>query len=272
MTQQLKTFAYYLGVGAILIFFLAPPIWLISTSFKTSRDAFALPPKIIFTPTLNNYREVLSNANFTGAFINSTVIAGAATLGAILLGSLAAYALSFFKLRNKGNLATFIVSLRVAPALMFVLPMFFLVTRLGLRDSYPVIILIYLVVNLPFAILMLNTFFEDVPVEIREAALIDGCSEWTCFSRIIAPIAKGGIAATAILTLLLTWNEFLIALVLTGQHTQTLPVAITSFLTFQGTEWGPLTAAGTMIMVPMLILGLFVQRYLVRGLTMGSVK
>ena len=155
---------------------------------------------------------------------------------------------------------------------MFVLPMFFLVTRLGLRDSYPVIILIYLVVNLPFAILMLNTFFEDVPVEIREAALIDGCSEWTCFSRIIAPIAKGGIAATAILTLLLTWNEFLIALVLTGQRTQTLPVAITSFLTFQGTEWGPLTAAGTMIMVPMLILGLFVQRYLVRGLTMGSVK
>lgn len=272
MTRLLRTSAFYLGVGVILIFFLAPPAWLVSTSFKTPRDAFALPPKLLFTPTWDNYREVLANANFTGAFVNSIIIAGVSTLAAVLLGSLAAYALAFFKLRNKGDLTTFIVGLRVAPAIMFVLPAFFLVARLGLRDSYAVMILIYLVINLPFAILMLATFFEEVPLEVREAALIDGCSEWACFARIVAPIARGGIAATAILTLLLTWNEFLVALVLTGQRTQTLPVAITAFLTFQGTEWGPLTAAGTMIMVPMLVLGLFVQRYLVRGLTMGSVK
>ena len=155
---------------------------------------------------------------------------------------------------------------------MFVLPMFFLVTRLGLRDSYPVIILIYLVVNLPFAILMLNTFLKTYRSRSVRLPLSTAVRSGPAFHGIIAPIAKGGIAATAILTLLLTWNEFLIALVLTGQRTQTLPVAITSFLTFQGTEWGPLTAAGTMIMVPMLVLGLFVQRYLVRGLTMGSVK
>ena len=267
-----KSAAFYVGVAFLLTFFLAPPVWLISTSFKLPRDAFALPPKLIFQPTLENYLSLLGNDRFLKALFNSIVIAGTSTVIAVSMGALAAYALVFFALRRKRGIITFFLSLRVAPAIIFALPIFYLTVRIGIRDSHLIMILVYTVMNLPIAILLLLTFFEDIPSEIREAALIDGCSEWMCFRKVVAPLVSGGLTATMILVLLFSWNEFLLALVLTGQNTQTLPVAITNFLTFQGTDWGSMSAAGTIIMTPMLILGIAVQRYLVRGMTLGGIK
>lgn len=270
--HPIRTLLFYAGIALLLLFFLAPPLWLLSTSIKLPKDAFALPPKLIFTPTLDNYQSIFSNAKFMGALLNSLIIAGTSTLISVTLGALASYALVFFRVAKKKGIITFFLSLRVAPAIIFALPVFFLTVKIGIRDSHVIMILVYSVMNLPIAILLLLTFFEDVPSEIREAALIDGCSEWLCFRRIMAPLVSGGLTATAILILLFSWNEFLLALVLTGQNTQTLPVAITNFLTFQGTDWGSMSAAGAVIMLPMLILGISVQKYLVRGMTLGGIK
>ena len=268
----LRSVPFYVGVLLIVAFFLAPLIWLVTTALKSPVDAFAYPPVFIFKPVLDNFRNVLDNGDFVRAFLNSTVISLTATALAVALGSLAAYALVFFNLPRHHDVTVFVAGLRIAPVIMFILPLFFLATKIQAKDSYALLISAYVLVNVPLAILLLSTFFRDIPGDIREAALVDGCGEWQVFTRMILPIARGGITAASILCLLFTWNEFLIALVLSGKTTQTLPVAITSFLTFQGTEWGPLTAAGTLVMLPMLLLGLSVQRQLVRGMTMGSVK
>lgn len=262
---------FYLVLAVILAFFLLPIYWLVTMSFKTYIDAFAMPPKLWFTPILDNYRQVLSNGDFVRAFGNSLLISLVSTFLCLVFGSLFAYGLVFF-IERKGQAKQFIMSLRYAPAIMLVIPVYYLITRLGMTDSYLVLILVYTVANVPFTILMITTFFEDIPPEIREAARVDGASEWRVFLSVMLPLARTGLAASGVLTLFFIWNEFQIVLTLSGDSTQTLPVAITSFLTFQGTEWGPLTAAGTLVMLPMLVLGLMVQKHLVRGLTMGGVK
>jgi multiple sugar transport system permease protein len=268
----MKGLLFYLGVIAILVFFVSPMIWLVLTSFKNNRDAFAMPPVFWFTPTLDNYQNIFERSDFFKAFSNSLIISVTSTLLCVILGSISAYALTFFYIRKKSNILSFILSTRVAPPILMLLPIYFIAVKVGISDSYLLLIFIYMLMNLPFAILMLVTYFNDIPGEIREAATIDGCSEIKTFYKIILPIARGGIAATFILMMLLVWNEFFTALVLTGKQTQTLPVLITSFMTFQGTEWGPLTAAGSFIMLPMLIFGVLVQKHLVKGMTMGAMK
>ncbi|WP_034943148.1 carbohydrate ABC transporter permease [Erwinia oleae] len=268
---MIKRIGFYLLLAVILAFFLLPIYWLVTLSLKTYIDAFAMPPKLWFTPILDNYRQVLSNGDFLRAFGNSLFISFVSTLLCLLFGALFAYGLVFF-IERKGRAKRFIMSLRFAPVIMLVLPAYYLITSLGMTDSYLVLIVVYTVANVPFTILMVTTFFEDIPPELREAALVDGASEWRIFRSVMLPLARTGLAASGVLTLFFIWNEFQIVLTLSGDATQTLPVAITSFLTFQGTEWGPLTAAGTLVMLPMLILGLLVQKHLVRGLTMGGVK
>ncbi|KIL39123.1 sugar ABC transporter permease [Gordoniibacillus kamchatkensis] len=267
-----KTTFFYAGAVIILLFFLSPLFWLVSTSFKNYKDAFAVPPVLIFTPTFENYQNVFARSDFFAAFANSLMISVVSTLLCLCLASITAYALANFPIRKKMNMITFILSSRVAPPILMLLPVYFIAVKVGLTDSYLLLIIVYMLMNLPFAILMLLTFFEDIPGEIREAAFVDGCSEFKTFLSVILPIARGGIAATFILSMVFVWNEFLISLVLAGKTTQTLPVLITSFMTFQGTEWGPLTATGTFIMLPMLIFGLSVQKHLVKGMTMGAVK
>jgi len=270
--KKIRWGAFYAGVILIVLFFIIPLLWLVSTSFKNYKDAFALPPLLFFMPTLDNYAKVLGRSDFFQALTNSVIVSVSSTLVSVALGSLAAYALAFFQWRRASSIATFFLSARVVPPILILLPIYFIAVRIGITDSYGLLIFFYAMINLPFVILMMRTFFAEIPGEIREAAFIDGCSEARAFFQTILPLARGGIAATFILSMLLTWNEFFIALVLSGKETQTLPVLITSFMTFQGTEWGALTAAGTMIMTPMLIFGILVQKNLVRGMTMGAVK
>jgi len=269
---MLKKLAFYFTLAGILFVTLFPLYWVVTTSLKTLRDAFAMPPVWLFSPTLENYGKVLTNPAFVKGFGNSLVISLASSVLAIAVASFAAYGIGMQAPGRRRSIEGFVLSLRIAPAILFVIPTYYLSMRLGLLNSHGLLIAVYAFINIPFAISLLVTFFEDVPREMREAGLMDGASELRVFYHIILPVVRGGLVATFILCVLFTWNEFFIALVLSGRNTQTLPVTITSFLTFQGIEWGTLTAAATLIMLPMVILGMIVQGTVVRGMAAGSVK
>jgi multiple sugar transport system permease protein len=269
---MIRRIFFYLGVVVLLVAVVFPFFWVVSTSFKTGRDAFALPPVWIFTPTFENYAKIFENQVFLRAIFNSLFISLTSSVIAVGIGSLAAYGLiqQDYGVRRKHE--RFILSLRIAPALVFVIPMYYFAARLGALNSYWLLLVVYAFINTPFAISLLLTFFEDVPKEIRDAARVDGAREFAVFRHVFLPAAKGGVVATFILCVLFTWNEFFVALILAGRDTQTLPVSVTSFLTSQGIEWGTLSAAATLIMLPMLVLGMLVQGHIVRGMTLGSVK
>lgn len=268
----MKKLLFVIALIALLLFVLFPLYWVVATSLKTSRDAFAMPPVWIFEPTFENYAKVLNNGVFVRAFFNSIIISFSASLIAVGVGALVAYGLVAQDEPTKRSNEKFILSLRIAPPLIFIIPTYFLAAQLKLLNNHWVVIGVYAFVNIPFAISLLVTFFEDIPRELRDAAKVDGAREFMIFREIFFPVARGGLIATLILCVLFTWNEFFIALVLTGRDTQTLPVSITSFLTFQGVQWGPLTAAATLVMLPMLVLGMLVQGQVVRGMSLGSIK
>lgn len=267
-----KRVLFYIGLVILLIAVLFPFYWVVVTSFKTQRDAFAIPPVWLFEPTLDNFRRVLANPTFLRAFANSFMISISSSLVAVAIGALAAYGLTQQEPAQRRRHEKFILSLRIAPALIFVIPVYYFAVSAGALNKHWLLIAVYAFINIPFAISLLITFFDDIPRELRDAARVDGAKEFAIFSRIYLPAARGGVVATLILCVLFTWNEFFVALTLSGRSTQTLPVSITSFLTFQGIQWGALTAAATLIMLPMVILGLLVQGQIVRGMTLGSVK
>lgn len=269
---SLKKVVFWLILLCILIFFMFPIVWLLSTSFKNFVDAFAIPPKIIFQPTLDNYRSVFNNGDFLKYLINSIVISFGSTFICMLLGVPAAYAIAAFEFKKKHDLTLFILTTRIAPPIMSLLPLFIIFNRLDLVGSRIPLIIMYVLMNLPLVIWILPVYFREIPNELRESSIIDGCTEWEVFYRIMLPLTKAGISATSILCIIQAWNEFLFALVLSGKDSQTLPVAITSFMTFQGTQWGPLSAAGTIIMVPMIVFAFIIQRNFVKGMTLGAVK
>lgn len=269
---MVRRILFYTAFIALMLAVLFPLYWVVVTSFKTTRDAFAIPPVWFFEPTLDNYRKVLANRTFLSAFANSFIASILSSAIAVAIGAVAAYGLAAQEAPYRRSQEKFILSLRIAPALLFVIPVYFLATRLGALNQHWLLIVVYAFINIPFAISLLITFFGDIPRELRDAARVDGAREFQVFARIFLPAAKGGIVATMILCVLFTWNEFFVALVLTGRNTQTLPVSITSFLTFQGIQWGALTAAASLIMLPMIVLGLMVQGQIVRGMTLGSVK
>ena len=268
----MRTIVFLFLLAVILFFVLFPLYWVIATSLKNTVDAFAYPPKWLFIPTLENFGTLAENARFARSYFNSFVISIAASVIAVMIGALAAYGLAQQDTEKRRNHEKFVLSLRIAPPLVFVIPLFYLATTLRITDTYGLIIGAYAFINIPFAISLLVTFFEEIPKDLRDAARVDGATELMVFFSVILPTAKGGVIATLIMCVLFTWNEFFIALVLTGANTQTLPVSVTSFLTFQGIQWGALMAAATAIMLPMIILGMLVQAQLVRGMTVGSVK
>ena len=270
--RVLRKIIFWLVLLGILIFFMAPLIWLVSTSFKNYIDAFAMPPKIIFQPTLENYIEVLNKANFFLYMRNSIICAVVPTAIGIVLGVPCAYAIAMLKLKNPKNLSFFFLSARIAPPIMSLLPLYIIFSRIGIvGDKLPIIIM-YTLMCIPIVVWLMPVYFQELPSELREAARVDGCSEFRVFWNIMLPLVKGAIAATAIYCIITCWNEFLIALVLSDKTSQTLPVTVTSFMTFQGTQWGPLTAAGTIIMIPMLIFGFIIQKSFAKGLSGGAVK
>jgi ABC-type glycerol-3-phosphate transport system permease component len=249
-----------------------PFYWLITTSFKTYIDAFSMPPKFLFTPTFENYRTIFSKSNFGGIILNSVISSVTSTAFGIMFGVPCAYALAKLSFKHSRGTSFFFLSARFAPPIIILLPMYIIFNHLHLSGTRLPLIIMYFSVTLPIVIWMMPVYFRDIPDELCDAAVIDGCTEQQVFFKIMMPLAKSSIATTAIYCVIITWNEFLIALILSNKATQTLPVAITSFLTFQGTEWGPLSAAGSIVMIPMILFGFAIQKYFVKGLVSGAVK
>lgn len=256
----------------VLGVFLFPVLYLVLTSLKTQVDAFKYPPAWIFMPTFSNYTEVFDLYPFWQFLVNSLVVASASTIAAVLLGAMAAYALARFTFRRSKDLAFWILSIRMTPPVAAIIPIFILMRTLGLLDTRASMIIAYSTMNLPFATWLLRGFFREIPRELDESALVDGCSWFTAFLRVALPLAAPGLVVTAIFVFIFSWNEFLFALILTATKSETLPVAVTGFIRETGIMWGHMAAAGVVIMMPMVLVSLAVQRYMVRGLTMGAIK
>jgi multiple sugar transport system permease protein len=203
---------------------------------------------------------------------DSIVVALGSTALALIVSSLAAYALSRMDFRGRHAFVGWVLSTRMMPPVAVAIPLFFIYKDIGLMDSYLGIILIHAVMNLPLAVLLLKSFFDDIPREIDESAIIDGASRWLIFRRVVLPMAKGGLAATAVLCFIFSWTEFLFVLTLTQTGLKTVPVVSSSFVTSTGTAWGNMAALGAAATVPAFIFILLVQKQLVRGLTLGSLK
>lgn len=260
-----------------LIFFTAfvyivPVIVLILTSFKTQLQIMEKGLGWIFMPTLMNYTRVLLEQGFLRFMVNSLIVGLISTAATLVIGGLASYALVRFNFFGKGTVSLGTLLLRMIPPAVLVVPIYVPWSYFALADTRLGLIIIYVGLNLPFTIWVLISFISDVPVELEEAAVVDGCGAWKIFFKVILPLIKPGLAAAAIFTFRIAWNEFILALVLTNRITRTLPVATTIYLTDTGVEWGNITAMGTLVALPAIIFTFLAAKQLIAGLTAGAVK
>lgn len=262
----------YLLLFIYIFITLMPYLWLVITSFKTRVDAFAIPPKWIFDPTFSNYIQAFMDKGFLLNLRNSIVITSVSTALSLIIGLPSAYAFSRFPVKGDKVLFYYLLGTRFTPIVVLCLPLYLIMVKLGLTDNFLGIIIAHITFNLPFVVWMMKGFFDMIPKEIDEAAIVDGCSWFYVFSRIAIPLAGSGLAATAVFCAVNSWNEFMMALILTGRSTATMPVAIPGLLTPQGTIWGQIAAVGTVITIPVLIFAILVQKHMIKGMTMGAVK
>lgn len=259
----------------ILVIMLFPFYWLVMTTFKKPVEFLTWPP--VFFPsefTLDNYKAVLELPFIGRYFGNTLIIASASTFLAVTLGSAAAYALARVKFPFGLNniLAIWILVTRMYPAVATAVPYFVLIKNLGLLDHREALIITYTSFNLPFVVWLMLGFFQGIPLDMERAAIVDGCNMWQRFVKIVLPLAAPGLIATTILSFILGWNEFLFAVILTSIKAKTVPVVMAGFITDKGLDWGTMSALGTMLVTPVILLAWSSQRYLIRGLTMGAVK
>jgi ABC-type glycerol-3-phosphate transport system permease component len=259
--------------GVFLTVWTFPVLWALLTSFKTEKDVLAYPPTLVFSPTLANYEDVLFGATtIVPNLISSFVVSVATTIATMLLAVPAAYALARLNLPGRRAGGFYILATQMLPPVGLIIPYFLFLQRIGWLDSYKGMTLIYLTFSLPFAIWLMVSYFEDVPREMEEAALIDRAGRWRAFLYIVLPQVRGGIAVTVIFVFLNAWNEFLFAVVLGGNNVRQVTVAMFNFISVEQTMWAKLAAAAIVTMAPVLLLGLFAQRHIVKGLTVGAVK
>ena len=269
---KVKKIIFLLIVTVIFGVILFPPVVLFLTSIKTELDALSFPPKWIFKPTLENYTEIFEFSPFTRYLLNSFIVASLNTGVVLVLGSFAAYSLARFKFKGADDIAFWILSVRMMPPVAAIIPIYIIMRNLRLLDTPWSLVITYLTFNLPFAVWMMRSFFREIPREIEESALVDGCSIFRSFRSIALPLVAPGLAATGILTFIFSWNEFLFALILTGSKAVTLPVGITGYMKETGINWGYMTAGGALALVPVILFTILAQKHLVKGLTMGAIK
>ncbi len=258
-------------VIVLVLIIMFPFLWLLTMSFKTDADIFAWPPRLLFAPTVANY-VALWGGNFPDSFANSAITSVVSTLLAMLAGVPGAYALSRTAMRSEKSISLLILSSRMAPPIAFTIPYFLVYRHLELLDTRTGLIIIYLTFNISLVIWLMRSFFDATPRSLEEAAWIDGASLWQAFCRIILPLSGPGLAATAILCFLYSWNDFFFALILTRTEAMTAPVAVVNFMNYEGWEWGKIAAGGTMVMLPVLFFSILVRKFLVHGLTAGALK
>lgn len=248
-----------------------PVVWMALMMFKPEAIMFERPPVWIFTPTLAHVDYVLAHG-FLWNLVTSMVVAGASTVLVVVVGTPAAYALARFPLARRDDLLLFVLATRMAPPVALAIPFYLIYARVGLLDSHLGLVVAYLTFNLSFYIWVLWSFCRELPVELEEAARADGYPRGRVLLRVVLPLLRPGIIATAVLCFIFAWNEFLYAFMLGGKTVETLPVAVPTLITSQGVKWGELSIVGIVALAPVLAVVFLLQRHIVRGLTMGAVK
>jgi multiple sugar transport system permease protein len=267
--RRLKALGTGLLIALVLVVMLFPFYWMILTSFRSQVDNVSPVPVWWFTPTLENYQNVIRRNNFLEFTWNSFVIASLSTGFGLVLGLPAAYSIARFK---QNGLALAILIARLTPYITYLVPWYLAFRALGLLDSYVALTLTHLIVGMPLIIWIMISFFEGVPRELEEAAFVDGASRLGTFFRVVLPLSGPGIVAASILAFIFSWNQFLFSLVLSGPNTRPVPVAVFNFISYGQIDFGGLGAAAVLITLPVILLTLIIQRYIISGLTMGAVK
>jgi multiple sugar transport system permease protein len=267
--NSFRSAAFYALVATVLAAYLFPFYWMVLSSLKTQIQNTTFPPLFLFAPTLANYRAVFVQNPFALFLWNSLVVGLGSSLVGLLLGLPAAYAIARFR---RHGVALAVLVARITPGISYLVPWFIIFSQFHLIGSYTALILSHLTVGLPLIIWIMIGFFEDIPVDLEEAALIDGCSRARAFLRVALPLTRPGLVTAGILSFILSWNTFMYSVVLADASTRTLPVAVFGFLSYGGFDWGALTAAATVITLPVMVLALLIQRHIVGGLAMGGIK
>ena len=259
--------------GAGLAVWVFPIIWGLLTSFKAERDVLAYPPVWLFTPTLDNYREVMFGASsILPNLWSSCVVSTSATLLTMLFAVPAAYVLARLRYPAKRASGFYVLATQMLPPVGLIIPYYLALQKIGWLDTYSGLTVIYLTFSLPFAIWLMVSYFEDVPFEMEEAALLDRAGRLRTLWYVILPQVRGGIAVTAIFVFLNAWNEFMFAVVLGGNRVRPVTVAMFNFISVEQTQWSRLAAGAMLAMAPVILIGIFAQRHIVKGLTVGAVK
>lgn len=303
--SKLSKWSAGLLVTLYTIITLLPLVWIISTSFKTGPDSISYPPKVFFEPTLEGYVNLFTTrtrpavseldtlppaaswyediarrqgtiitgpSRFGERFLNSVIIGFGSTTLSILLGTLAAYAFSRFKVPLKDDLLFFILSTRMMPPIAVAIPIYLMYRQLGLSDTHVGMILLYTGVNISLAVWLLKGFIDEIPREYEEAALIDGYTRFQAFRKVVLPQAATGIASTAIFCLIFAWNEYAFAVLLTSGNAQTAPPFIPTIIGVGGQDWPAVAAGATLFLLPVMIFTILLRKHLLRGITFGAVR
>ncbi|MEW5721929.1 MAG: carbohydrate ABC transporter permease [Thermodesulfobacteriota bacterium] len=263
---------FYAVIIASVVVFLFPVFYLLMTSLKSRPDIYVMPPKFIFAPTVEAWILAFTKKPLFYYFFNSAVVAAGSTIVSLIFGTLAAYALARFRIRGSKDISFFILSIRMFPPIAAAIPIFLFMKQAQLLDTRLGLICAYTVFNLPFVVWMMREFILAVPVEIEEAAMVDGLTRMQAFRKILLPLLRPSLVAVAIFCVIFSWSEFLFSFLLTQTKAKTMPVSISEFITWREVTWEQVSAAGTALVVPVLAFSFFVQKYLVRGLSFGAVK
>lgn len=269
--RMLKTILIHIGLILTSLFFLLPLLWILRTSLISKAEAYKIPPNWAASFTLDNYVAVLKENSFLECFFNSFGVSIIVTLVAVLVGAMGAYWMARFAVR-KDFMKICILLIQMIPPVVLVIPFSMIISKLKLSDTWTSLIITYMSFTLPYVLFQLVGFFEGIPKDLDESAAIDGCNGMQTYTRVVMPLAMPGIMATAVYSFIVSWNEFMYALNLTGLHARTIPVAIANMDTSQGVAIAELSASVMIGIIPIIILSLFIKKYLISGMTAGSVK
>ncbi|WP_113716552.1 carbohydrate ABC transporter permease [Arthrobacter dokdonensis] len=271
--KPLSVRAYkWFRVGSLIVVvlaLLAPLAWLFASSLKTNVDIYDAAKTFAFTPTWENYANVLTRNNYFVYIFNSFWVAFVSTALSLLLGVPAAYAMSRFTMQRS---ALVVLMARVIPGISLLVPWYYVFSNMRMVGGFTVLILSHMFVALPLIVYIMMSYFDSMPLELEESAQVDGLTPIGAFQKITLPLSVGGMATAGILAFIFSWNNFMFALVLSGAHTKTLPVAIFDFVSYASIDWGGLMAAATVVTVPIMVIALFTQKYIVSGMTAGATK
>lgn len=267
-TRSLLFTVLALLIVALLLF---PVFWMLTMMLKPEDIMFARPTVWIFAPTLDHFDYVITKGFLTNLW-TSCVVASMSTVLVVLLGTPAAYAFARFEMWRRDDLFLFVLATRMAPPVALVIPFYLIYSKVGLLDTYLGLILAYLTFNLSFYIWVLRSYCREVPRELEEAAMVEGYSRLSVLFKVTLPLLRPGVVSTAVLSFIFAWNEFLYAFMLGGKEVQTLPVAIPTLITTQGVKWGEVSIVSIFALVPVFLVVFFLQRHIVRGLTLGALK